>query len=125
MDNLASAAHLSDEKKKAFTHQLTQAISSGHDGLHQGALRQIIRYGDALSFNRSAAIDVVRIYRNHANNRMRRMAVVALGQMNDAWANDFLTRSARYEQDPDLRHSILTVLNSRAAQDMGPAKVSG
>lgn len=51
------------------------------------------------------------------------MAVVALGATRDAWATDFLKRSARFEKSPSVRHSIQAVLMASGAVDPGPAKV--
>ncbi len=95
---------------KAFTTQVRLALESDHHGLKQSALRYIIQYGDRLKTNRSDVFEVVRIYRDHENDTMRRMAVVALGQMQDDWAIDFLTRSARFEKTPSVRHTIKAVV---------------
>lgn len=106
-----------------YSDNLEHALASDHDGVRQGALRMIIFYGDNLSISRTGVYDVVRIYRNHADDRLRRMAVVALGQTGDAWALDFLKRSVRFEQSPEIRHTIYAVLTASGTIDPGPAKV--
>ena len=107
----------------AYSENLEQALASGHEGVQQGALRMIIFYGDNLSISRAGVHDVVRIYRNHDDDRLRRMAVVALGQTRDAWGLDFLKRSAHFEKSSSIRHTINAVLAEAETIDPGPAKV--
>lgn len=118
-------ATLSAAQWQTYAHQLSGALASGHDGLQEGALRMIIQYGDDLSLDRPAVFDVVRIYRNHPDDRMRRMAVVALGRIHDAWALDFLKRSVQFEETPDVRETILSVLDAHGVLQHGPAKIIG
>lgn len=117
-------AKLTSAEWAAYGERLGDALASGHDGLRQGALRMIIQYGDDLRLRRPAIYDVVRIYRNHDDDDLRRMAVVALGETNDAWAIDLLRRSVRYEKTPRVRHTIISVLASHDAASLGPAKIS-
>ncbi|MFQ5569294.1 MAG: HEAT repeat domain-containing protein [Rhodothermales bacterium] len=100
---------------------LIDAIGSDHDGAKQGALRMIIFYGDQLDVS-AAVFDVVRIYRDHEDNRLRRMAVVALGKMKSPWAIDFLERSVRFEKTPSVRQTIQAVVAAyHAPEDESPA----
>jgi hypothetical protein len=122
--NPSARAGLTAQQWQTYAGQLTDALASGHGGLQQGALRMIIQYGDELPLARPAAFDAVRIYRNHPNDDMRRMAVVALGQMHDAWAIDFLKRSARFEEMPRVRATIHAVLATHDTSDLGPARIS-
>lgn len=102
---------------------LEQALASGHAGIQQGALRLLILYADHLTISRAGIHDVVRLYRDHPDDRMRRMAVVALGQMQDPWGLDFLKRSAHFEKVPGIRHTIQAVLADTGTIELGPAKV--
>lgn len=86
------------------------ALSSGHDGLRQGALRMLIMYGDAIEVPRAAVLEVVRMYRDHRDEHVRRMAVVALGRIDDAWALDFLRRSLAYERCPEVLATMQAVI---------------
>ncbi len=83
----------------------------------------IIFYGDNLTISRSGIQDAVRIYRDHPDDRLRRMAVVALGKIQDPWGLDFLKRSARFEKTPGVRHTIQAVLADFGTIDQGTAKV--
>jgi hypothetical protein len=106
-----------------FSDNLEKALACGHEGVQQGALRMIIFYGDNLSISRAGVYDAVRIYRNHEDDRLRRMAVVALGKIQDPWGLDMLKRSARFEKSPRVRHTILAVLGGAEIGGLGPAKV--
>ena len=110
-----SAAHWT-----LFSEGLVEALASGHDGVQQGALRMIIFYGDQLDV-KASVFDVVRIYRNHEDDRMRRMAVVALGTMQSGWAIDFLTRSLDFEKTPAVRQTMQAVIAAYHASQHEPA----
>lgn len=95
-----------------YGERLAETLASDHEGLRQGALRLMVLYGKKLELRREAIYDVVRIYRDHDNDRMRRMAVVALGSLDNAWGLDLLSRSVRFERTPTVRRTILAVLSS-------------
>ena len=80
----------------------------------------IIFYGDQLDV-KASVFDVVRIYRNHEDDRMRRMAVVALGTMQSGWAIDFLTRSLGFEKTPAVRQTMQAVIAAYHASQHEPA----
>ncbi len=96
-------------KWDAFSENLVVALKSDNDGLASTAMGMVIRYGNSLDVE-NAVFDVMRIYRNHDNESMRRMALVALGQMNNDWAINFLERAERFEGNPVLRQTIRAVV---------------
>ena len=116
-------AHVTRAQWDTFSDNLEKALTCGHEGVQQGALRMIILYGDYMELKRTAVFDVVRIYRNHQDDRLRRMAVVALGKIQDPWGLDMLKRSARFEKSPGVGHTIQAVLAESGTIDLGPAKV--
>ncbi len=116
-------AHVTREQWDTFSDNLEQALACGHEGVQQGALRMIIFYGDNLAISRTGVHNAVRIYRDHKDDRLRRMAVVALGKIQDSWGLDMLKRSARFEKSPSVRQTILAVLAGFENGDLGPAKV--
>lgn len=93
-----------------FGRSVSELLSSSDDLYRETALRHIIRDGARTTFSRDDVYNVVRIYRDHGDDNMRRMAVVALGQMNDAWAMDFLSRSTHFEETPQVLHTMVAVL---------------
>ncbi|HEX7071125.1 MAG TPA: HEAT repeat domain-containing protein [Rhodothermales bacterium] len=88
-----------------------ELLASDDDEHRVAALRHIIRDGANTKFSRTDVYQVVRIYRDHPDDDIRRMAVVALGQMNDGWAIDFLTRSTHFERTPKVLHTLIAVLD--------------
>ena len=94
-----------------FSRNIVDALESDHEGLQQGALRMIIQYGTQIDAQ-EAVFDVVRLYRDHEDENVRRMAVVALGTMQDPWVMDFLERSLNYERSPVIRKQIRAALSS-------------
>jgi len=111
LDASAKAA-VSQADWDAFSKNLVNALKSDHDGLREAAMRFVIQYGDRVNV-KAAVFDVMRIYRNHDNQNLRRMAVVALGQMNSDWAISFLRLSVEYESSDALRHTVRAVVESR------------
>lgn len=93
----------------AFSKNLLIAFKSDNDGLQQGALRMVIRYGKQVRVNR-AVYDIMHIYREHEDDNVRRMAVVALGKMEHRWAMGFLRLAEEYEKTPEVQRTIRAVL---------------
>lgn len=92
-----------------FSKNITAALGSDHEGIQTSALQMVIRYGENVSV-REAVYDVMRIYRNHSDDNMRRMAVVALGEMDSKWAIGFLKMSVEHEKSPAIRKTIQSVI---------------
>ena len=104
------ALDLSEDEWQAFGERLEAALASDHKGLQHGALRLIIAYGPHVELSQEAVFNAMRIYRNGETERARRMAVVALAEMNSHWAIEFLGRSVRFEKSPLVRSTMLAVL---------------
>ncbi len=113
---LQASAH--DAVSKAqwgkFSKNLVRALKEDHDGIREAALRMIIKYGDQLEV-KEAVFNVMRIYRDHDNPYLRRMALVALGRMKSTWAIRFLERSESFEKIPELKHTIRAVTSKDKA----------
>lgn len=112
----ANPATMTAEDWGVYCDRLEEALASTNDGLRQGALRMVIQYGHHMKFGRLAVFDAVRLYRDHDDVRIRRMATVALLQMNDSWAFDFLQRSVAFEKDKTVKRTILAVLAARPSE---------
>lgn len=105
----ADTSSMSKAKWEVFSESLVDALASNHEGLQQAALRMIIQYGDALDVD-AALFDIMKIYRSSEDSNMRRMAVVALGSMNNSRAIYFLERAVRFEKTPCVKKTILAVI---------------
>ena len=105
-------------KWNAFSNNLVTALKSEHDGLKSAAMGMIIRYSAQVEV-KDAVFEVMSIYQNHENESMRRMALVALGQMESGWAIRFLERAERFENSPVLRHTLRAVVAEYNASHAG------
>ncbi|GAB5518308.1 MAG: hypothetical protein RhofKO_05590 [Rhodothermales bacterium] len=93
----------------AFSGRLVEALKGDHEGFQQAALQHVIQYRDNVNVDK-AAFDIVSIYRNHTDDNMRRMAVVALGAMDNRWAMDYLQRAEGFEKSDAVKATIHAVL---------------
>jgi hypothetical protein len=93
-----------------FSSNLRTAIASDNEGAKVGALGQIIRYGQFLKFDELTVFEVMRMYRDNEDQKIRRMAVVALGNMNNRWAIEFLDMLSRYEENETIKATMERVV---------------
>ena len=121
----AYRAALTTEEWHAYGESLEDALGSNNRGIREGALRMIIFYGPVLDIDRKGAYRITRIMRGDRDDRLRRMAVVALGEIDSDWGLDLLRRSIRYERTPAVKQTMLAVLAAHTAADPGPARVGG
>ncbi|NBC16346.1 MAG: hypothetical protein GVY18_03410 [Bacteroidetes bacterium] len=109
VDPALTTTNLATVDWAAFSTNLVNALATDNDGLQQSAMQLIIKYRERVDVHR-ARFDVMRLYRDHDDDRVRRMAVVTLGAMDNNWALGFLARSVTFEDDPAVRHTIQAVL---------------
>jgi hypothetical protein len=105
----AKAATMSPAEWKAFSRNLVNALESDNLGLKVGAMRMVIQYPTQVDVD-DAIFDIVRLYRDHEDDRVGLMAVAALGKMQHEWGMDFLKRSEAYEQNVRIKRTIQAVL---------------
>lgn len=96
-----------------FSAGLVEALGTEEHALQNAAMRLVIEYSEKVDVSK-ARFDIVRIYRDGDDKQARRMAVVALASLNDGWVDDFLKRSARFEQSETLNRTIRGVLAGKA-----------
>lgn len=114
--------HISAREWRSYSTHIMQALASDHDGLQQAALRMIILYGANIDVHRDDIVNILKLYREHYDDRLRRMAVVALGQTGDSFALSYLNRSAAFEKSKEVQRTIHAVLASQHLELIGPAK---
>jgi HEAT repeat protein len=110
--HLSAAETLTDWK--AFSKNLVKALASPNEGLQLSAMQQIIRYSEHLNV-KAAVIDVMRIYRNHRDLQVRRLALTALAKTNSNLALGFLRRAIGFEKSPVLKKQIYFILKEHDA----------
>lgn len=106
-----------------FSKNLVHALQMDNDGVKMAAMQYIIRYNDKLDVD-VAAVDVARLYRNHKDDNVRRMAAVALSKMQSPWAMGYLRLSAQYEKSETVRQTIKAIVaEHNTASDAPTAKI--
>ena len=108
MSALVAAGDVDTRWDKA-SRNMVEGLKTGNDGLKQSILQNIIRFGDSLDVN-DAIFEIMRIYRDHENEGMRQLALIALHKTHDDWAMAFLQRAVKFEKSPKLRKSICAIL---------------
>ena len=93
----------------AFGKNLVRALASEHEGLKLGAMRLVIQYANRIDVD-AAKFDLMRLYRDHKDDRVRRMAVVALGRIENGWAMGFFQRAQHFEQSESVLNTMRHVL---------------
>ena len=93
-----------------YSKRLIETLTNENKGLQQSALQRIIRYGSYMENDRETVLEIVKIYRSHDDDRMRHMAVIALGELNDKWAMDYLKRAVHFEESSTIAHSMKYIL---------------
>ena len=106
----------------AFSENLVVGLASDNDGLRASALQMIVRYGDKLDV-RDATFDVVKIYRSHPDERMRRLAAVACPHLNDEWAMSFLRMSEPFEGSDTVLQTVRALLAEHDARKQARVEV--
>jgi hypothetical protein len=100
-----------EDKWNAFSKNLVRAIQSSNEGLQISAMSMIIRYGDSL-YVKDAVFDLVKIFRNHSDQRVRRLAMVTLYKIQDGWAMYFLRRNRQFEKNQTILRQSCCIVNS-------------
>ena len=93
-----------------FSNSISEAIMTGNEGEKYAAMRHVVRYGKYLDFSNDVVFEVMRVYRDGEDVGPRKLAVVALGIMNNRWAIEFLDLSSQYETSEDLLDTINSVV---------------
>jgi len=84
-----------------FGENLVVALKSDNDGLKISALQHIAAHGELVDVS-DARFELVRLFLDNKDSRVRMMALAALSKAHDSWIADFLYRGARYESDARL-----------------------
>lgn len=122
-DARETGREIDDATWRSFSARLVNALTGEHEALKADAMRLVIQYGEFIDVDR-AAFELVRVYRDHENDNMRRLAVVAIAASGNGWATNFLKRSIDYEKSAAVRHTIVSALAEKGLvtfRPIGPA----
>jgi len=94
----------------AFSINLVKAIKSNHPGLQQSAMKHIIQYSDQLNV-KSAVYEIGQIFRFDENPQMRRLAMVALSEINTDESLAILCKYSKFEENSRIRNQCCKIVN--------------
>lgn len=106
----------------AFSKNLSNCLCTCNLGVKLAALQHIITYSDSLDMN-EAVFDIVCLYRNHENEKVKQLALTALYKIEDEWAMDFLSRHYKYEESEILKSQIRHMIYEYRAKNDQRKKV--
>jgi hypothetical protein len=95
----------------AYSHRLVDGMRSESPGIVQAALRLSIQYATLVDVN-EAVVDMMKIYRNHSDERVRHLAAVALASTGSDLALGYLRLSLDYEKSPAIQRTIKAVTSA-------------
>jgi hypothetical protein len=109
---------LASEKEinwKLVSKNLVRSLASDNDGLRQSAMAFFVEYADKLDIHESV-YDVMRIYRNHPDLRVRKLALVTLYKMQNKWAMEFLMVDLRFQDQQELKNMVAAIVQEYQAK---------
>ncbi len=104
-----SLASVDSKKWDRASKTMIKALQGENEGLQVSVLQKIIRYGEVLNKN-GLALNVMHTYREHKNEMVRQLALVALYKMKSNWGMLFLRRAVKFEESPVLQKRIYAIL---------------
>ncbi|MGH7491086.1 MAG: hypothetical protein ACREOO_01695 [bacterium] len=100
---------------KLVSKNLVRSLASDNEGLRQSAMVFFVEYADKLDIHESV-YDVMRIYRNHPDLRVRKLALVTLYKMQNKWAMEFLKVDLRFQNQQDLKNMVAAIVQEYQAK---------
>lgn len=92
-----------------FSKGLTMALKSDNLGVKLSAMQLVIKYGDKVNV-KNARYDVMDIFLDSKNRRVRQLALVTLSKINNTFDMGLLERQIKFEDDPVIKNQIAAVL---------------
>ena len=109
-----------------LSENLVHALKSDNSGLQQSAMRLIIQYADHVHVD-AAIFNLMRLYRQNDDSKVRQLALVTLYKIGNTYAMDFVKRNLKYETDQKvikLSNAILNDYNRLASTESSEAIVA-
>lgn len=111
----SSSAQEKEIDWKRVSKNLVRALASGNDGLRQSAMDFFIQHADKLDID-AAVYDVMHVYRNHKDEKVKKLALVTLYKMQNKWAIEFLKVDLRFQDSAELKHLVAAIVQEYEAK---------
>ena len=106
-------SHVSFAQQKVdwdmFSKNLVKALKTPNTGLQVSAMQKVITYADKLDIS-DAALALVRLYRNHKDERVRQLALVAINATNNDWAAGIVKRDYNFEKSAKIKRVMAAII---------------
>ena len=106
-------SHVSFAQQKVdwdmFSKNLVKALKTPNTGLQVSAMQKVITYADKLDIS-DAALELVRLYRNHKDERVRQLALVTINATNNDWAAGIVKRDYNFEKSAKIKRVMAAII---------------
>ena len=106
----ASNVFAMDADWKKFSNGIRMALTSDNAGVQQSALRMVVKHGKYLDIENSVP-DMIQIYRTQKDDQMRKLALLAIYQIDENKALELM--SEQLDQETKKKRSEFVKLYSR------------
>ncbi len=110
-----SSAQEREVNWKLVSKNLVRSLASENDGLRQSAMDFFIKHADKLDIN-DAVYNVMHVYRNHKDERVKKLALVTLYKIQNKWAMEFLKVDLRFQDSEELKRMVAAILQEYNAK---------
>lgn len=97
---------------KAFGKNLEMALKTPNTGLQVSAMQKVIKYAGKIKVD-GAVLELVKLYRNHENVKVRQMALVTINTLNNDWAKSIAKRDYRFEKSEKIKKMMVAIMKSK------------
>ena len=122
LTSIAWTANLNDQEKwnklfantnwELFSKNLVKALNSDNLGLKVSAMQKVIKYKEKVDVE-DAALEIVRLYRRHKDERVRQLALVTLHSMQNDWALGIVKRDYNFENNSKIKRLMAAIITDR------------
>ena len=100
---------------KRVSKNLVRSLASENEGLRQSAMDFFIQHADKLDID-AAVYDVMHVYRNHKDEKVKKLALVTLYKMQNKWAMEFLKVDLRFQDSEELKRMVAAIVQEYEAK---------
>jgi len=105
-----------EDRWQTFSDNLTKSLKSENPGVKYSAMQLIIEYSDNIDVT-DGVYDVMRVFRNNNDQKVRKLALVTLYKMNSDWAIEFLKMHQKYEENNEIKKTIASIVMAYQNKD--------
>ena len=104
---------------KKFSKNLVMALKSDNLGLQISAMQHIIHWNKYVKVGEAAPV-LIKLYRQHENERVRQISLVTINAINNDWAKGIVKRDIAFEESAKIKKMMYAIL--RTKNERGPGE---